>query len=132
MDQNSSKSNDWLDGAAVTLSALCLVHCLLLPFVVAGLPFLMQYSEGHLHAQVLIIVLPLSTVALALGFRRHRDVRILLGGATGMLLLVAGATVAHTQHGLTADRLFTIAGSITLAVAHFFNRYRKKLISSSF
>jgi len=121
MDQSSSKSNDWLDGAAVTLSALCLLHCLALPFLVAGLPFLAQFSAGHLHAQVLVIVLPLSSVALALGFRRHRDMRIVLGGALGMLLLVIGATFAHAQLGLLADRVFTISGSIVLATAHLLN-----------
>ena len=132
MDQNSPKPTDWLDAAAVTLSALCLVHCLALPLVVAGLPFLTQYSEGHLHAQVLVVVLPLSTIALVLGFRRHREARIILAGALGMLLLVTGATVAHAQLGITADRMFTISGSLLLATAHFFNSYRKKLIRSSF
>ena len=132
MDQDTPKSTDWLDGAAVTLSALCLVHCLLLPLVVAGLPFLAQFSEGHLHAQILVVVLPLSSIALALGYRRHRDLRILLGGTLGMGLLVVGATYAHMRLGLTADRLLTIAGSLTLAVAHFFNSYRRKLINSSF
>jgi len=131
MDQNTSQSGRWLDGAAVTLSALCLVHCLALPLAVAGLPFLTQYSEGHLHAQVLVVVLPLSSVALVLGFRRHRDWRVMFGGISGMLLLVIGATVAHRQLGLTADRAFTIAGSIVLATAHFFNSYRRKLTSSS-
>jgi len=131
MDQNSSKTTGWLDGAAVTLSALCLVHCLALPFVVAGVPFLAQYSEGHLHAQVLIIVLPLSVLALGLGYRRHSDVRILMAGALGMLLLVIGATVAHSQLGIVADRIFTISGSLTLATAHFLNSYRRKLISST-
>ena len=131
MDQNTTKSGSWLDGAAVTLSALCLVHCLALPLIVAGVPFLAQYSEGHLHAQVLVVVLPLSIVALALGFRRHRNRRIVLGGAAGMLLLLVGATVAHEQLGLTADRVFTIAGSITLATAHFYNSYRRNWINSS-
>ena len=131
MDQNSSKSGNWLDGAAVALSALCLVHCLALPLVVAGLPFLAQYSDGHLHAQVLLIVLPLSIVALALGYRRHQNRRILLGGIAGMLLLVIGATFAHQQLGLTADRAFTIAGSLVLGTAHFYNSYRRKWISSS-
>lgn len=121
MDQNSSKSNDWLDSAAVTLSALCLLHCLALPLLVAGLPFLAQFSAGHLHAQVLVIVLPLSSIALALGFRRHRDMRIMFGGALGMLLLVIGATIAHVQLGLLADRVFTISGSIVLATAHLLN-----------
>ena len=131
MDQNRSNSGNWLDTTAVTLSALCLVHCLALPFIVAGLPFLAQYSEGHLHAQVLVVVLPLSCVALALGFRRHRNRRIVLAGIAGMLLLVTGATIAHDQLGLAADRAFTIAGSIALATAHFFNGFRRTRLKPS-
>ena len=96
-----------------------------------GVPFLAQYAETHLHYQVLVLVIPLSVLALAIGYRRHRNARIVAGGALGMLLLVVGATVAHTQLGLAADRVFTIAGSLLLATAHFFNSYRKKLASSS-
>ena len=132
MKQDTQKSRDWLDGAAVALSALCLVHCLALPLVVAGVPFLAQFAETHLHYQVLIVVIPLSVVALGLGYRRHRDLRVVLGGVLGMALLVIGATVAHSQLGLTADRIFTISGSLVLAAAHFFNSYRKKLANSSF
>jgi len=121
-----SKSTSWLDGAAVGLSALCLIHCLALPLLVAGLPFLAQFSEGHLHAQMLVIVLPLSIVALGLGFRHHRSTTIVSAGAVGMLLLTAGATVAHSQLGLAADRLFTIAGALVLATAHFYNSVRTR------
>ncbi len=116
-----SKSTNWLDGAAVGLSALCLIHCLALPLVVAGLPFLAQFAEGHLHAQMLVVVLPLSIVALGLGFRHHRNSRIVAAGALGMLLLAVGATVAHENWGLAADRTFTIAGALILAAAHFYN-----------
>jgi hypothetical protein len=121
MDQSMSKSTKWLDGAAVGLSALCLIHCLALPLLVAGLPFLAQFEEGHLHAQMLVVVLPLSVVALGLGFRHHRSVRIVLAGVLGMITLVVGATLAHTRLGLTADRVFTIAGALILATAHFYN-----------
>lgn len=121
-----SKSTSWLDGAAVGLSALCLIHCLALPLLVAGLPFLAQFSEGHLHLQMLVVVLPLSIVALGLGFRHHRNMKIVLGGVAGMLILVLGATVAHTELGLSADRAFTIAGALTLATAHFYNSVRTR------
>jgi hypothetical protein len=121
MNEDTQKSPDWLDGAAVVLSALCLVHCLALPLVVAGVPFLAQFAETHLHYQVLIFVVPLSVIALAVGYRRHHEPRILMGGALGMLLLIVGATVAHTQLGIMADRIFTIAGSLTLATAHWKN-----------
>lgn len=134
MDQNSSGSTRWLDGAAVGLSALCLIHCLALPLLVAGLPFLAQFSEGHLHAQMLVIVLPLSVIALGLGFRHHRNLRIVIAGVVGMALLTIGATVAHTIWGIVADRLFTISGALVLAAAHFYNsvqtRDRKRSASS--
>lgn len=129
-----SKSTSWLDGAAVGLSALCLVHCLALPLLVAGLPFLAEFSEGHLHAQMLVIVLPLSIVALGLGFRHHRNTTIVVAGFAGMALLTIGATVAHARWGLTADRAFTITGALVLAAAHFYNsvqtRERKRSASS--
>lgn len=126
-----SKPNNWLDGAAVALSALCLVHCLALPLIVAGVPFLAQFAEGHLHLQMLVLVLPISVAAFGLGFRRHRSWRIVGTGSLGMLLLVIGATVAHVHLGLAADRSFTIAGALVLAGAHFFNSYRSRLASSS-
>jgi hypothetical protein len=120
------KPSNWLDWAAVGLSALCLVHCLALPFVVAGLPLLAQFSEGHLHAQMLVVVLPLSVVALGLGFRRHNSMRIVSAGTTGMLTLIIGATVAHSQLGLMADRAFTVTGALVLAGAHYFNSIRSR------
>jgi uncharacterized membrane protein len=129
-----SKSTNWLDGAAVGLSALCLVHCLALPLVVAGLPFLAQFAEGHLHKQMLVVVVPLSIIALGLGFRHHRNGRIVMSGVVGMVLLAVGATLAHEQWGLLADRTFTIAGALLLAAAHFYNsvqtRDRKNATSS--
>jgi hypothetical protein len=121
-----SKSTNWLDGTAVGLSALCLIHCLALPLLVAGLPFLAQFAEGHLHAQMLVVVLPLSTVALGLGFRHHRSVRIVATGFVGMSLLTIGATVAHSQLGLAADRTFTIIGALIQASAHYYNSVRTR------
>ena len=131
MDQDTPNKTNWLDGAAVVLSALCLVHCLALPLIVIGVPFLAQFAEGHLHLQMLVVVLPLSTLALGIGFRRHRDSRILSAGIVGMLLLIIGATVAHAQLGLIADRAFTICGSLTLATAHYFNSIRAQAACDS-
>ena len=131
MDQDTPNKTTWLDGTAVVLSALCLVHCLALPLIVIGVPFLAQFAEGHLHLQMLVIVLPLSTLALGIGYRRHRNSRILFAGIVGMLLLIIGATVAHAQLGLMADRAFTICGSLTLATAHYFNSVRAQAACDS-
>ncbi|NCF23551.1 MAG: MerC family mercury resistance protein [Gammaproteobacteria bacterium] len=121
MNQTTAKSTDWLDGAAIGLSGLCLLHCLALPFFVGALPMLMPFTESHLHAQMLYFAVPLSVVAVGIGFARHRNSNVVLAAIAGMSLLVLGATVAHGSLGIVADRLFTISGSIVLAAAHLWN-----------
>ena len=121
MNQAPAKSTDWLDGAAVGLSALCLAHCLALPLFAGALPVLMPFVEGHLHAQMLALVLPLSVVAIGIGVAKHRNLRVAWAASAGMILLIIGATVAHEQLGVLADRLFTVIGALVLAASHLYN-----------
>ncbi len=121
MDNSAVKSTEMLDKAAVTLSGLCLLHCLALPLVLIALPFINAVSLDGLHAEMLLVVIPISTVALLLGFRRHGKRRILLAGVVGMALLIFGGTVAHDHYGVIADRTLTIAGAIVLAFTHYRN-----------
>jgi len=121
MDNRSSGKVGILDHAAITLSGLCLLHCLLLPFIIVVLPLLGQFDESHFHAQMLIVVVPVSVFAFALGFRRHGNKRIIAWGMTGTAILIFGGTFAHTSYGALADSLLTMAGSIVLATSHYFN-----------
>jgi hypothetical protein len=121
MNQTPEKSTDWLDGAAIGLSGLCLLHCLALPFFVGVLPMLMPFAESHLHAQMLYFAVPLSVIAVGIGYSRHRSPRVIVAAAAGLALLIVGATVAHGSLGILADRLFTVSGSVVLAAAHLWN-----------
>jgi hypothetical protein len=121
MNQTPAKSTDWLDSAAIGLSGLCLLHCLALPFFVGALPMLMPFTESHLHAQMLVFVVPLSVVAIGIGYARHRDSRVVLAAVAGLGLLIAGATVAHGSLGIVADRLFSVSGALILAAAHLWS-----------
>jgi len=118
---NSSGSSEVLDRVAVTLSGLCLVHCLALPLVIAVLPFLGQFSDDHFHVQMLIMVIPVSTIALGLGYRRHRHLGVVIAGIAALVVVTLGGTVAHQHYGLLADRLLTIIGSLALAITHYRN-----------
>jgi hypothetical protein len=132
MTDNSSRRPAVLDQVAVALSGLCLLHCLLLPFAVAILPFLGQFSDDHLHAELLIVVLPVSIVALALGYRRHKRKGIVAWGLSGLVLLTIGGTIAHSMYGLIADRSLTVVGSVILAMAHYRNfRFSKMALRSA-
>lgn len=120
MDNRSGQSAI-LDQAAVLLSGLCLLHCLLLPVLVTLLPFIGQFGDEHLHAELLLVVVPLSAGALLLGYRRHRQVAVIGWGLAGIVLLVLGGTLAHSLYGLLADRLLTVSGSLVLATTHYRN-----------
>ena len=126
MDRSTTDSTSRLDRAAIALSGLCVLHCLATPLLLVLLPFAGQLSANHFHLQMLALVVPASSVALGLGFRRHRNTGIVFAGLAGMLLLFAGATWAHTEIGIAADRMFTIAGSSILAIAHFYNGRRAR------
>lgn len=121
MDNRSVNEQGVVDQVAVALSGLCLLHCLLLPFAIVLLPFLGRFDESHFHAQLLLVVVPVSVIALVLGFRRHQDKRVLYSGGIGLALLIIGGTVVHAHYGVSADRALTILGSVTLAVTHYMN-----------
>lgn len=118
MRTDKQLTNTRLDRLAVLLSGLCLLHCLALPLLLAGLPVLGGLGGEHFHVQMLAVVLPVSVVAFALG---HRSLRIIGLGAIGLSLLVVGGTIVHAGFGAFADTVFTVAGALILACAHFFN-----------
>ena len=121
MDNRSSRNSDILDHAAIALSGLCLIHCLLLPIIIVGLPLLAQFNAAHFHAQILIVVVPVSLFAFTLGYRHHGNKAIVAWGAAGIAILFIAGTVAHANYGVLADSLLTMAGSVVLATAHYRN-----------
>jgi hypothetical protein len=128
---NSSRRRALLDKIAVLLSGLCLLHCLLLPFVIAVLPFLGQFGDDHFHQELLLFVVPVSVVALTAGFRRHGHTEVLLFGGLGLAVLIIGGTFIHEVYGAMVDRLMTVTGSMILAGTHYRNyRFAKKGLQS--
>jgi hypothetical protein len=121
MDNRPSRHDGILDHVAITLSGLCLVHCLLLPVIIVAIPLLGQFSETHFHAQMLIVVVPVSLFAFGLAYRRHGNKAVIACGTAGIAIMFVGGTVAHANFGVLADSLLTIAGSIILAASHYFN-----------
>ena len=78
-------------------------------------------ESGFTLVEMLIVVIPISLVALALGYRRHRHMGIVVAGIVGLAVLTIGGTIAHSTYGLLADRTLTVIGSIVLAVTHYRN-----------
>ncbi len=113
-----------LDALAMLFSALCLVHCLALPLLVAALPLAASslVADERFHQWLLLGAVPTSVIALGWGWRRHRDSLVAWLGTAGLLLMVFAAF--GIQIGLLdarGERVLTVIGALLLAIAHLRN-----------
>ena len=112
-----------LDTTAVLLSGICLLHCLALPVLLTVLPIFntQLLDEETFHLIMLVVILPVSVIALAIGCRQHKDRTTLILGTIGLGILTATAIFGHDWFGLTGERLVTSLGGLVLAAAHIQN-----------
>lgn len=102
-----------IDGLAISLSGLCLVHCLVLPIVSASLPIVGAWAEVEwLHQAFVVAALPFSLLTLV-SARANGIVGALIG--TGFLMLCAAA-FAEPLHDY--ETLLTVMGGTLLAAGH--------------
>ena len=82
-------------------AALCLVHCVALPFLLAGMPALARFESSlgtGFHIAMAVLVTVTVVPALRGGFKRHRDVPTLAFGGWGLTLILIGL-LASDGHG---------------------------------
>ncbi|MCO7188089.1 MULTISPECIES: MerC domain-containing protein [unclassified Pseudoalteromonas] len=112
-----------LDRYAISLSAMCVIHCLFVPLLVALLPAFGAtfFSDEAFHRWLLIGVLATSSSALFLGCKKHNQWRILGYGTAGIGVLFFAAFFAHDLMAEEGEKLLTILGSVLLVISHYKN-----------
>ena len=111
------------DRLGIWASALCVVHCLLTPVVVALSPVAAQFlpGEASTHRAFAVVVASLGCFALIRGFRRHRRARVLALMASGLSLILGAAWFADRLPNRTSEILITLCGSAFMITAHRLN-----------
>ncbi|MEM8497161.1 MAG: MerC domain-containing protein [Pseudomonadota bacterium] len=111
------------DKAAISLSALCVVHCLVMPLTAVLLPSLLAIGveDELLHLWLVAAVIPLSVFALTLGCGKHRDKWVLGTGAFGLLILCLAALLGHDLLGEIGEKSLTLSGAALVAISHIRN-----------
>ncbi|CAD5248429.1 conserved membrane hypothetical protein [Alteromonas sp. 38] len=112
------------DKTAIALSMLCVVHCLLLPVLLLLLPPLagvLALDDELFHKTLLFFVVPISVIALMMGYFYHRNHTMLLVGGVGLSLLILAVVLGHDVLGEYGEVALTVIGSSFIAFSHIRN-----------
>ena len=117
--------NGSLDLTGVSLSAVCVAHCLLFPVAAAAAPMLVPglgevLGASHAwHLGLLAIAAPISLLALGWSVRASRARwPVLALGLLGLALMGIGALHLSSQ---MVETVLTLTGVVVLASAHLIN-----------
>lgn len=117
-----------LDRVGIVASAVCLVHCTLLPLILAALQLFgvnLFPAESHTHGFHLvlaILLLGIGGAAFGQGFRRHHRSLPLVLGVFGTAMLFIGALNPGEYLSHFQEHAVTIFGTLVLLLAHWRNR----------
>ena len=122
--EQTSKSRWWrvADRVGATASFLCAIHCAVLPFVLALLPFMgLEFLADHRFERGFVMfACALALFALIRGYRRHQGPLALMLAAPGLLLLLLGVTYAE-GYSIILHSVLVTCGGLLVASAHFVN-----------
>jgi drug/metabolite transporter (DMT)-like permease len=117
------------DRAAIGLSLVCILHCLAIPLVLVLFPTLslMLMDDYAFHQLILFFIVPVSVLALSMGYRHHRNTKVVMISVMGLCVLVATGFIEHELLGHWGEAILTVIGSLIIASAHLQNaRLRKQ------
>ena len=111
------------DKLAIGISSLCIAHCLAVPAIAIVIPTIIPDDLAHFsfHLWVLFAVMPISLFALLSGYKKHQSQQVIVLGFAGLAILVFAAFFAEGTFGEFTEKMFTVAGSISIAIAHLRN-----------
>ncbi|GIV57182.1 MAG: MerC domain-containing protein [Bacteroidetes bacterium] len=114
---------DFWDRLGIGISGLCMIHCLLLPVVLALAPLWPMAEDLHawLHPVFALLLVPTTLLAMAHGYRRHHDRRIVLWLSVGLVIVLVAGVLGHRMPGAFTETALTVTGSVVLIAGHWRN-----------
>jgi hypothetical protein len=124
----ASPKKDTLDRVAMFMSAVCLVHCTVLPLALVALQTYgailvpKALDNEWFHAVMAIALFGVGGLAFVTGFLRHGQWKPLAAGALGTALLFLGAFNPGQNFSEFGEHAITVTGTLILLFAHTRNR----------
>ncbi len=116
-------SSQFIDKVAISISSLCVAHCLIFPVMVVLIPSLsvLGLTSESFHFWMIVTVIPSSIYALAIGCKKHAQISICLIGALGLSCLIFAFLLGADILGERGEKVLTLFGAIHIAMAHIKN-----------
>ena len=116
-------TQEYSDKTAISLSGLCLMHCLLMPsFLVLLSGYVsLSYNNELVHYAILFLAIPISLYALLTGAKNHKSYTYLVWGLLGLFTLIFAVTLGVQLWGEFGEKLITSMGAILVAFSHYKN-----------
>lgn len=111
------------DRAAISLSLLCTLHCIVFPWAVVLIPSLavLPLEDEFFHLWMVVAVIPISAFALTMGCKKHKRHRVLLMGSIGLCILISTVLIGHETLGEAWEKILTVIGASIIALGHLWN-----------
>ncbi len=110
------------DFAGIATSVICVTHCVATPFLIGLLP-VVELVERETHTAFVFAILGIGLLAFLPGYRHHRHWRVPAFGLIGIGMLSAGVAVPEGLMNEALETFLTVAGGVTLILAHIRNAY---------
>ena len=94
------KTYPLLDHFAIGMAALCGIHCLMMPVLIAVLPIIATgfFAHKDFHLWMLLFVLPTTGLSIFMGCRKHKDKRTAILSLTGIGIMIAVTAFEYLSH----------------------------------
>ena len=124
--RSAAVSSSVLDISAISVSSLCLIHCLSLPLLSVVLPVASAFGEAEwLHQLFVLAAVPITAMAIVQD-RHLPGWREFSGAASTGLVILAAAAFLEALHDF--ETVLTIVGAGLLAIAHV-RRWQRRVYS---
>jgi hypothetical protein len=112
------------DALGICLSALCMIHCLAFPVIIAFAPAALKALPGDdaTHRTLAIGIGLAGSLAFRSGYKVHGKRWILALFLLGMALVSAAAIIGEPALPALGEAAITVCGSVLLVTAHWCNR----------
>ncbi len=111
------------DKAAIGLSSLCAIHCLIFPLVLIVFPSFasLPLNNEAFHLWMVLAVIPMCIFALGQGCKHHKQSHLLGLGLIGLACLVSAVVLGEHLLGEALEKFLTAVGSAILVFGHYKN-----------